>query len=97
MRPTAKSCSILLGFAILFVGSNALRLKGQDIEPEELKKRVLASLLKVENCTGGVFKGRMILRDTPGLDSRIQVQFRGSKVYYEESFREAADEEKRKH
>ncbi len=37
----------------------------------------------------------MILRDTPGLDSRIQVQFRGSKVYYEQSFREAADEEKR--
>lgn len=94
---TVKPWLVLSGFVMFLCGIGFTNSKGQDIEPEELKKRVVASLLKVENYAGGVLKGRMILRDTPGLDSRIQVQFRGSKVYYEQSFREAADEEKRKH
>lgn len=97
MISTSKSWSAVLCLAIVFGLFDALEARSQDIEPEELKKRVLASLLKVENYAGGVLKGRMILRDTPGLDARIQVQFRGSKVYHEQSFREAADEEKRKH
>ncbi len=64
---TVKPWLVLSGFVMFLCGIGFTNSKGQDIEPEELKKRVVASLLKVENYAGGVLKGRMILRDTPGL------------------------------